>query len=1390
MLIIAFLAVTISVLLINPQITGRFFGESVEFSQSIGKNFTSSEIVELQISDILVFNLQSFKVSGSFSEDTEAKVYLKTTNQSFLVFDTSEFEKQQALPDTVTGFFTGEEKEEKKEEKAEEKEAKDEAKEEKKEEKKAETAEPAPQPSSGTSTDVIGSPESDTTSGSDAGAESAPIEESPSTEVPAEETPKEEENLTIPEEITPEENITAPAEENATAPAEENLTIPLEIPQQAIAFSSECLETCLLPEGISEENYTLEIEISSGELLISDLTYTLLDLTEIPVNVTIVIVDSSGSPVDANITLLDEAGVEIESAGESLIENIFIPEDISQPATGSSESFEVLPSDENNLLVYITEELPIQSIEFTNIRATEDIVAVIGVDDVPETIVPEVNGLPTAEVYAIDPTQLDFATATVAVTASPDANALYKCADWIFETQECPSGNWTFVQTITPGENYQINITSTDPAFSETQQPNGAGKDTYIQGAFNDRNQGAQADIEVKSASTDERAMIQFDLSNITSTATITSAVLTLYREGGADQNPVNISIYRMTTAWDEGTGTGSQTNNGATWNNATNTSTWTTQGGDYDTATEFARTAVNGNGYYTWNVAPLVQGWVNGTWSNRGLMLANTIDGDSRKIFTSSEGTNTTNRPKLVVNYTTALNVTFVSPTPANGSTVAANFVFVNVSLANGNATEAKLEWNGTNYTMSNATALPSNNWYVNRTGLTTANYTYKAYANDSGTKVFDVSETRVVTVNADLTPPYSVTFINPTPANNSVTINNITITINVKDAVGVGSCTLEFDGANESMSIAGPGGTDVDCTINKASLSVGTHTFRVYGTDTSSNTNVSETRVITVDNGFPQFASLTESPSDPATYSSTAGYVFNATVTDNTGLGTVILEFDGANYTSFNTSGSVYSKTFGPLAAATYTYKWHANDTAGNRNSTANQTYTVDKAVTALSINLNPSGSITYGTESNVTCTANNPESVAAITRNSASVSNPDIQTLAAGTYSYACTSAATQNYTSGSDTETLTVSKASPTVNLTLNGQHSDLSVDTGTAVNITATLVTPSSGNLNLTEDSVLINSGASPLTNLTTYNLADTFVLNATYNGNENYSAGSKTRTLTVSTPSAGGGGSSGSGGGGGGGGGAAAAVNACPISTPQTITLGLGVPYGCRLSDGPHSIRLSGIFTDAIELTIQSEPFKAQFRVNETKLFDLTGDGISDVEITALSKTDNTVNLRVTFFGEPAREMPAEQVAVGPSLEIPPSPFEPILGSAVQVKPFRGPNPLYAVPTLLLLILLFAILALRHEKISPGIKRILTAMHILLIGAIGILLLLTFAGPAIVGAASAVAVSFLGLNLKLYNIVLIFVLFIIGISIPVIMHALQHRRALKNEQKPAKKSYR
>ena len=194
----------------------------------------------------------------------------------------------------------------------------------------------------------------------------------------------------------------------------------------------------------------------------------------------------------------------------------------------------------------------------------------------------------------------------------------------------------------------------------------------------------------------------------------------------------------------------------------------------------------------------------------------------------------------------------------------------------------------------------------------------------------------------------------------------------------------------------------------------------------------NVTETPDITA----PGVTSLTESPSDPATYSPGVTYEFNATVTDNRNVSVVLIDFNGTNHTATNLAGDIYNFTISDLGAGTRTYRWYANDTSGNMNSTMNGSYTINKNTTSLALAITPGTTVTY--EAETTATGSNcPSQLTCILyRNGASVSNPNTATLAVDVYNYTYNTTGNTNYTGASNSTNLTVNQNNGACNVLFN------------------------------------------------------------------------------------------------------------------------------------------------------------------------------------------------------------------------------------------------------------------------------------------------------------------------------------------------------------------
>lgn len=67
--------------------------------------------------------------------------------------------------------------------------------------------------------------------------------------------------------------------------------------------------------------------------------------------------------------------------------------------------------------------------------------------------------------FAVDPSRMDFADATLTIVA--EGTVLYKCRDWDYDGRSC-LGDWELLRNdLLPGHEYNITIDSQDPAFAE-----------------------------------------------------------------------------------------------------------------------------------------------------------------------------------------------------------------------------------------------------------------------------------------------------------------------------------------------------------------------------------------------------------------------------------------------------------------------------------------------------------------------------------------------------------------------------------------------------------------------------------------------------------------------------------------------------------------------------------------------------------------------------------------------------------------------------------------------------------------------------------------------------------------------------------------------------------
>jgi hypothetical protein len=238
---------------------------------------------------------------------------------------------------------------------------------------------------------------------------------------------------------------------------------------------------------------------------------------------------------------------------------------------------------------------------------------------------------------------------------------------------------------------------------------------------------------------------------------------------------------------------------------------------------------------------------------------------------------------------------------------------------------------------------------------------------------------------------------------------------------------------GSNNSVNSVSYSFTDL---VNVVSLPSGTYDISVYALDSVGYTSTELSSFI-IDRIDPVSSGAIETPASP-TYSQGQNYEFNITWTDNVAVGTVTLEFDGANY-STSQSGSTYSKTISDLVAGTYNYKWYAVDTAGNTADSGSLSYTVSKAASSVNLLLDGTDgniNVELGTTANINATLIAGEASITLYEDGAQIATGDTNTNrnynSLGTVNVTVIYSETENYTASSETHFITVvDTTSPTL-----------------------------------------------------------------------------------------------------------------------------------------------------------------------------------------------------------------------------------------------------------------------------------------------------------------------------------------------------------------------
>ena len=289
--------------------------------------------------------------------------------------------------------------------------------------------------------------------------------------------------------------------------------------------------------------------------------------------------------------------------------------------------------------------------------------------------------------------------------------------------------------------------------------------------------------------------------------------------------------------------------------------------------------------------------------------------------------------------------------------------------------------------------------------------------------------------------------------------------------------------------------------------------------GNENYTSSNITLWIIVITDAQAPQWSNV---KGNNEVYGKNKSYQINLTWQDNIALSSVRIEHNLSgsmqNY-SVLSNGNEFYYNLNDLSAGIHQFRWYANDSSGNLNSTL-MNLTIAKTGNPVQLYINgaqASTSINYGSQSNATAYS---EGNAYLFRDNVRVSNPEIATLTAkpAGYLYRANATGNENYTDNATGVSyyLYVPKTDSSLSLYFNNNEGNYTYPYATTLEIKAQLNTPSSGTIAIYKDDSQISSGSSPLT-ISREFTTGTSKVSAVFSGDSNYAAKNKTFYITVQT---------------------------------------------------------------------------------------------------------------------------------------------------------------------------------------------------------------------------------------------------------------------------------
>ncbi len=229
------------------------------------------------------------------------------------------------------------------------------------------------------------------------------------------------------------------------------------------------------------------------------------------------------------------------------------------------------------------------------------------------------------------------------------------------DTTAAPSKAFSYkvIANASPSDEQRVTLPAEGTAVVEVQPSPQDGKATYIEkassGTVSCATNGARSRLKVGASTWVDRPMVQFDVTDVPASATISSATLQLYRPAAAPK-AVSVDAHRVRGQWVEGDGASACTGAGASWDETEGGVAWDAKGGDIDAAAAGSvdHAAGAAAGWDSFDVRTAAQTWASGGAPNLGLLLKardeSPAAGNAFEYVADDETANPSQRPKLKI--------------------------------------------------------------------------------------------------------------------------------------------------------------------------------------------------------------------------------------------------------------------------------------------------------------------------------------------------------------------------------------------------------------------------------------------------------------------------------------------------------------------------------------------------------------------------------------------------------------------------------------------------------------------------------------------------------------------------------------------------------------------